>query len=201
MNGNGFDPYFPDNDVVLSLRSDADLKSLSLTPMQKKLLYLLTLKKPIPEIILEAYGSDFLVCYELFQLYEMNLIEILEMVRPPAEPESPAKLFNKGLEFMQSHKYQEGISGIPGSDPARSAECLGLRADRAGGNSALPGVLPKLNPRQQDSLFPHSGIFVDTSQSYPRRRLRRIPHQWDMGCEIDCDAFTLEGTGNTAGNG
>jgi len=103
---------FPTNDVVLSLRPDADLKNVSFAPMQKKLLYLMTLKKPISEIILELHGSDFLVSYELFQMYEMNLIEIQEVVRPSAEPESPAKLFNKGLELMQNHKYPEAISAF-----------------------------------------------------------------------------------------
>ena len=101
---------FPNNDVIPSLRSDADVKNLSLTPLQKKLLYLLTLKKPISEIILELHGSDFLVNYELFQLHKMNLVEINEIVRPPVEPESPAKLFNKGLELMQSLRYQDAIS-------------------------------------------------------------------------------------------
>jgi tetratricopeptide (TPR) repeat protein len=103
---------FPSNDVVLLLRSESDLKNLTLTPPQKKLLYLLTLKKPISEIILELHGSDFLVNYELFQLYEMGLIEIQEILRPPSEPESPAKLFNKGLELMQSQKYQEAIAAF-----------------------------------------------------------------------------------------
>ncbi len=103
---------FPNNDVVPSLRPDADLKNISLTPLQKKLLYLLTLQKPVSEIILELHGSDFLVCYELFQLYERNLIEITQPVRPVAEVESPAKLFNKGLELMQSQKYQEAISAF-----------------------------------------------------------------------------------------
>ncbi|MGD0101366.1 MAG: DUF4388 domain-containing protein [Acidobacteriota bacterium] len=101
---------FPDNDVIPSLRSDAEVKNLSLTPLQKKLLYLLTLKKPISEIMLELHGSDFLVNYGLFQLYKMNLIEINEVIRPPAEPESPAKLFNRGLELMQSQQYQDAIS-------------------------------------------------------------------------------------------
>ncbi len=101
---------FPNNDVIPSLRSDADVKGVSLTPLQKKLLYLLTLKKPISEIILELHGSDFLVSYELFQLHKMNLIEINEIIPPPAEPESPAKLFNKGLELMQSQQYQDAIS-------------------------------------------------------------------------------------------
>jgi hypothetical protein len=101
---------FPNNDVIPSLRPDADVKNLSLTPLQKKLLYLLTLKKPISEMILELHGSDFLVNYELFQFHEMELIEVKEILRPPAEPESPAKLFNKGLDLMQSHQYQNAIS-------------------------------------------------------------------------------------------
>ena len=101
---------FPNNDVILSLRPDADVKNFSLTPLQKKLLYLLTLKKPISGIVLELHGSDFLVNYELFQLHEMNLIEINEIVHPQVEPESPAKLFNKGLELMQSQQYQDAIS-------------------------------------------------------------------------------------------
>jgi len=100
---------FPNNDFIPSLRDDADLKSLSLNPLQKKLLYLLTLKKPVSEIILELHGSDFLVCYELFQLYEKDIIEIIETSPPPVEAVSPAQLFNKGLELMQSRRYQEAI--------------------------------------------------------------------------------------------
>jgi len=103
---------FPNNDAILSLRANADLKSLSLTPLQKKLLYLLTLKKTISEIILEVHGSDFLVSYELFQLYEKNIIDIQDPVPHLAEPESPAKLFNRGLELMQGHKYQEAIAAF-----------------------------------------------------------------------------------------
>ena len=100
---------FPNNDAVPSLRSNVHLKSLSLNPLQKKLLYLLTLKKPISEIILELHGSDFLVCYELFQLYEKDIIELIETPPPPVEAVSPAQLFNKGLELMQSRRYQEAI--------------------------------------------------------------------------------------------
>jgi tetratricopeptide (TPR) repeat protein len=103
---------FPSNDVVLSLRPDVDLKSLNLTPLQKKLLFLLTQNKSISEIILELHGSDFLVNYELFQLYEGNTIEVKEVPRPPVEEQSPAKLFNKGLELMQSHDYLEAISAF-----------------------------------------------------------------------------------------
>ncbi len=103
---------FPSNDVVPLLRPEADLKSLDLTPLQKKLLFLMTLKKPISEIILELHGSDFLVNYELFQLYEKDLIEVKEAEQLPAEQENPAKLFNKGLELMQNHKYHEAIGAF-----------------------------------------------------------------------------------------
>ncbi len=103
---------FPNNDVIPALLPKVDLKSASLTPMQKKLLYLMTLKKPISEIILELHGSDFLVSYELFLLYDMNLIEVQEAIRPLPEPESPARLFNKGLELMQEHKYLEAIEAF-----------------------------------------------------------------------------------------
>lgn len=101
---------FPSNDVVLSLRADADLKNLTLTPLQKKMLFLLTLKKPISEIILELHGSDFLVNYDLFQLYEKNILEIKEVLVPKVVEENPADLFNEGLELMQNHKYQEAVS-------------------------------------------------------------------------------------------
>jgi hypothetical protein len=103
---------FPNNDVVLILRSDVDLKTLSLTPLQKKLLYLLTLKKPLSDIILELHGSDFLVCFELFHLYEKDIIEIQVTAPPPPEVVSPAQLFNRGLELMQSHRYQEAVAAF-----------------------------------------------------------------------------------------
>lgn len=103
---------FPNNDVIPGLLANVDLKNVGLTPLQKKLLYLMTLRKPISEIILELHGSDFLVSYELFQLYEMNLIEVQEVSRPAPEPESPARLFNKGLELMQNHKYLEAIEAF-----------------------------------------------------------------------------------------
>jgi tetratricopeptide (TPR) repeat protein len=101
---------FPNNNVVLSLRTDVDLKSQSLTPLQKKLLFLLTLKKPISEIILELHGSDFMVCFELFQFYEKGIIEIDEILQPAPEEESPATLFNKGLNLIKNHEYREAIA-------------------------------------------------------------------------------------------
>ncbi len=103
---------FPNNDIVLSLRTDTDLKSLNLTPLQKKMLYLLTLSKSISEIILELHGSDFLVNYELFQLFEKNIVEVKEVPRLAVEEASPAKLFNKGLELMQSHDYHGAIAAF-----------------------------------------------------------------------------------------
>jgi hypothetical protein len=103
---------FPNNNVTLSLRPNIDLKTLSLTPLQKKLLYLLTLKKPISEIILELHGSDFLVNFELFQLFEKNIIEAPEATPPPVEEITPAKMFNKGLELMKNCNYREAISAF-----------------------------------------------------------------------------------------
>lgn len=103
---------FRNNEVLLSLRPGVDLKTPSFTPLQKKLAYLLTLKKPISEIILELHGSDFLVSFELFQLYEKGLVDVQEMMAPPIEEASPAKLFNKGLELMQNHKYREAIAAF-----------------------------------------------------------------------------------------
>jgi tetratricopeptide (TPR) repeat protein len=103
---------FPSNKVVLSLRPEVDLKTLQLSPLQKKLAYFLTLNKPISEIILELHGSDFLVSFELFQMYEMGIVDVKEMVFLPAEELSPAKLFNKGLELMQDHNYREAIAAF-----------------------------------------------------------------------------------------
>lgn len=103
---------FPSNDIVLSVRPDVDLKSLNLTPLQKKLLYLLTLKKPVSEIILELHGSDFLVNFELFQLYEREVVEVIQRAEAAPVVESPAELFNKGLGLLQSQRYQEAIAAF-----------------------------------------------------------------------------------------
>ncbi len=101
---------FPGNSVILSLRGDADLGSLALTSLQKKLLYLLTLKKSISEIILELHGSDFGVNFELFQLYGKGIVEIVEAICPPVKAESFSDLFDKGLELMQRRDYRSAIS-------------------------------------------------------------------------------------------
>lgn len=103
---------FPGNHIVLTLRAGVDLKVQSLSPLQKKLAYLLTLKKPISEIILELHGSDFLVNFELLQLYEKGIVEVLESIPAPMEAESPAKLFNEGLELMQSRNFREAIAAF-----------------------------------------------------------------------------------------
>jgi hypothetical protein len=102
----------PDDDVVPVLRPEVDLKNLSLTPLQKKLLYLLTLKKPVSEMILELHGSDFLVCFELFQLYEKDIVEIKKPEPVPVEVLSPAQLFNKGLDLMMNRRFQEALAAF-----------------------------------------------------------------------------------------
>ena len=100
---------FPSNNTVLALRPNVDLKTLNLTPLQKKLIYLLTLKKTISEIILELHGSDFLVNFELFQMYEKDMVEVLETIEPVVEVK-PAQLFDKGLDLMSAHSYREAIT-------------------------------------------------------------------------------------------
>jgi hypothetical protein len=101
---------FPSNDVVLSLRANADLKSLPLNALQKKLLFLVSQGKTIAQMILEAHGSDFLVGYELFQLYDSNVIEVISQPPPPPAKEDPAKLFSRGLELMQARDHGRALA-------------------------------------------------------------------------------------------
>jgi tetratricopeptide (TPR) repeat protein len=103
---------FPDNDVVLVLSHDEELKKHSLTPLQKKLMFLITLKKPISEIILELHGSDFMVCFELFQLYEKGIVRLDNELEEIAGDESPADLFSKGQSLMQKKGYKEAIAAF-----------------------------------------------------------------------------------------
>ena len=119
---------FPSYEVVLHLRAGADLKSLSLTALQKKLLFLVSQSKTIAQMILEVHGSDFLVNYELFQLYESNVIEIREAPAAQPQREDPARLFSRGLELMQSRKHAEALSVL---QEARNLDPENIRADEA----------------------------------------------------------------------
>jgi tetratricopeptide (TPR) repeat protein len=101
---------FPSNEVVLSLRKGADLKNLPLTQLQKKLLFLVSQGKTVSQMILEVHGSDFLVNYELYRLYDSNVLEIKELPAPPPTKEDPAKLFSRGLELMQSRKHTQALT-------------------------------------------------------------------------------------------
>ncbi len=101
---------FPSNNVLLGIRRNLDLRSFDFTPLQKKLLYLVNVGKPISQIILELHGSDFRVNFELFQLYEMNVVEVREVRDAPVAEVDPAQLFQKGQELMSSQKYAEAIA-------------------------------------------------------------------------------------------
>jgi tetratricopeptide (TPR) repeat protein len=82
---------------------------VQLTPLQKKLLFLVNLGKTIAEMILELHGSDFLVNFELYQLYDKGLIEVREVLEERAEPEEAANPFKRGLELMQARRYADAI--------------------------------------------------------------------------------------------
>ena len=100
---------FPSNNVTLAPRPGADLKSVPLTPLQKKLLYLASSGKTISEMILEVHGSDFQVNFELFQLYDSNILEVKQIGEEPKKTEDPGRLFDQGLEYMKQHKLSEAI--------------------------------------------------------------------------------------------
>ena len=102
---------FPSNEVILALTQGADPKTYQLTPLQKKLLFLVTRGKTISEMILEAHGSHFAVNFELFQLYESGLIEVKTVLATaPAPVADPMRVFNRGLDLMRSRKYREAIA-------------------------------------------------------------------------------------------
>ena len=101
---------FPSNETVLSLCPDLDPKSLQLTALQKKLLFLVTREKTISQMIFELHGSDFLVNYELFDLYEKNVLQVKKVLETPVRGPDPAQLFTRGLEMMQDGRYREAIA-------------------------------------------------------------------------------------------
>jgi tetratricopeptide (TPR) repeat protein len=103
---------FPSNNVVLAIRNGVDLKSLSLKPLQKKLLFLTNQSKTIYEMILEVHGSDFHVNFELFELYDMNVLEVKEIREAPPAPDDPAIILNRGQELMKARKYAEAMAAF-----------------------------------------------------------------------------------------
>jgi hypothetical protein len=103
---------FPDNDIVLALVDDTDLKKHNLTPLQKKLMFLINQRKPISEIILELHGSDFMVCFELFQLYEKGIVKIDTLAEEKNGDESPADLFSRGQNLMRKKQYPAAIAAF-----------------------------------------------------------------------------------------
>jgi len=101
---------FPSNNVVLGILKEVDLKRMEFSPLQKKLLFLVNVGKPITQIILELHGSDFRVNFELFQLYEMGVIDVKEVKDTPPKEKDPAQLFEQGKELMVNHKYRDAIA-------------------------------------------------------------------------------------------
>jgi len=101
---------FPHNDVVLVQRPGINLKLLALTPLQKKLLFLLTLKKSISEIVLELHGSEFQVNFALFQLFSQDIIDIMEIRKPAAVADDPDAIFNQGLQLAGKGRHREAMA-------------------------------------------------------------------------------------------
>lgn len=100
---------FPTNDIVLRLRPGADLKSVTLTALQKKLLYLVSTGKAISEMILEVHGSDFQVNFELFQLYELNLIEPAGVPKNVPETKPAEDPIIRAVRLMDEGRHEEAI--------------------------------------------------------------------------------------------
>jgi len=99
---------FPSSDIILRLCAGSDLKSLNLSPLQRKLLYHVTQGRSISEIILELHGSEFAVTFELFQLHENGVVEVAE--RPAVSVETtPVSAFNQGVALMQTGNHHEAI--------------------------------------------------------------------------------------------
>ncbi len=103
---------FPSNNVVLAIQPESDLKNLDLNPLQKKLLFLASQGKTISEIILELHGSDFRVNYELFELYQMNVLQVKEIREAPPPADAKANPLLRGQEMMKAKKYTDAISAF-----------------------------------------------------------------------------------------
>jgi hypothetical protein len=101
---------FPSNNVVLAIRPGADIKTLVLKPLQKKLLFLVSQGKTISEMILEVHGSDFQVNWELFQLCERMVLMVKEIRELPQQVEDPVKFCDRAHEMMRAGRYQDAIS-------------------------------------------------------------------------------------------
>ncbi len=101
---------FPSNDILLSLCPGADPKTISLSPLQKKLLFLVTREKTVSDMILETHGSEFQVNNELFQLYDKGILEVRAVLEAPAAAPDPATLIDRGAELMEAKKYREAIA-------------------------------------------------------------------------------------------
>lgn len=103
---------FPSNDVILGICPGVDLRSISLTPVQRKLLFHISLGKPISEMILEVHGSEFLVCFALFELQEKGIVEVRQGPKPVAAEETQVSAFSQGMLLMKNGSYPEAIAAF-----------------------------------------------------------------------------------------
>jgi hypothetical protein len=138
---------FPSSDVILRVRPGSDLKALNLTPLQRKLLYHVTQARPLSEIILELHGSEFAVTFELFQLHENGVVEVVGRPAVTEVKASPVNAFSQGMALMQTGNYHEAIAAFQEAlrlDPhnAQADEQIEL-AERAICQELYSQALPK----------------------------------------------------------
>ena len=173
---------FPSSDAILRVCPGSDLKVLSLTALQRKLLYHVTQAKPISEIILELHGSEFAVTFELFQLHENGVVEVMESPAAMEVKASPVTAFSQGMALMQTGNYHEAIAAFQEAlrlDPhnAQADEQIEL-AERAICQELYAGFLP-------NHKVPYFAVPVTSLTSYNLTHQEgfiasRINGAWDI---------------------
>ena len=172
----------PSSEAILRVRPGVDLKALNLTPLQRQLLYHVTLAKPISEIILELHGSEFAVTFELFQLHESEVVEVMETPAATEVKASPETAFNQGMALMETQNYHEAIAAFQEAlrlDPhnAQADEQIEL-AERAICQELYTQSLPK-------NKVPYFAVPVTSLTSYNLTHQEgfiasRINGAWDV---------------------
>jgi hypothetical protein len=156
---------FPSNHVVLRICVGADLKTLDLKPLQKKLLFLVNQGKAISEMILEVHGSDFQVNFELFQLCDRGILEVKEVRALPRQPDDPAAFCKRAQELIQARHYEEAAAVL--------LECQRLHPQDARVDELIEIAEQALCRELAEKVIPHDRIpyFVVPESTLTRHSL------------------------------